>query len=40
MAKDKLRDLHLFLMESALPFGMGIIENGKTGGMKKIITFK
>ena len=36
MAKDKLRDLHLFAMESALPFGMGIINNAKTGGLQKI----
>ncbi len=37
MAKDRLRDFHLFAMESALPFGMGMIENAKTGGLKKII---
>ena len=37
MAKDKLRDLHLFAMESALPFGMGIINNAKSGGFQKII---
>ena len=37
MAKDKLRDLHLFAMESALPFGMGIINNAKTGGLQKIV---
>tara|TARA_B100000579_G_scaffold397304_1_gene376766 strand:- start:1982 stop:2359 length:378 start_codon:yes stop_codon:yes gene_type:complete len=37
MAKDQLRDLHLFAMESALPFGMGVINNAKTGGLKKII---
>ena len=37
MAKDQLRDFHVFAMESALPFGMGIIENAKTGGFKKII---
>ena len=37
MAKEKLRDLHLFAMESALPFGMGIINNAKTGGLKKIM---
>ena len=36
MAKDQLRDWHLFAMESALPFGMGIIENAKSGGLKKI----
>ena len=37
MAKDQIRDLHLFAMESALPFGMGIINNAKTGGLKKIV---
>ena len=37
MAKDQLRDLHLFAMESALPFGMGIINNAKTGGFQKIM---
>ena len=37
MAKDQLRDLHLFAMESALPFGMGIINNARTGGLQKII---
>ena len=37
MAKNKLRDLHLFAMDSALPFGMGIINNAKTGGLKKIM---
>ena len=37
MAKDKLRDLHLFAMDSALPFGMGIINNAKTGGLQKIV---
>ena len=37
MAKDQLRDLHLFAMESALPFGMGIIQNAKTGGFQKVI---
>ena len=37
MAKDQLRDLHLFAMESALPFGIGFINNAKTGGLKKII---
>ena len=38
MAKDQLRDIHLFAMESALPFGMGIIKNAKTGGFKKIMS--
>ncbi len=37
MAKDQLRHFHLFAMESALPFGMGIINNAKTGGFQKII---
>ena len=37
MAKDQLRDLHLFAIESALPFGMGIINNAKTGGFQKIM---
>ncbi len=37
MAKEKLRDFHLFAMESALPFGMGIIKNAKTGGFQKIM---
>ena len=37
MAKDQLRDFHLFAMETALPFGMGIIQNAKTGGFQKIM---
>ena len=37
MAKNQLRDLHLFAMDSALPLGMGILNNAKTGGFKKII---
>ena len=37
MAKDQLRDLHLFAMESALPFGIGIINNARTGGLQKIM---
>ena len=37
MAKDQLRDFHVFAMESALPFGMGIIKNAKTGGFQKIM---
>tara|TARA_Y100001968_G_scaffold129345_1_gene118053 strand:+ start:141 stop:515 length:375 start_codon:yes stop_codon:yes gene_type:complete len=36
MAKDQLRDFHLFVIESALPFGMGIINNARSGGLKKI----
>ena len=37
MAKDQLRDFHLFAMESALPFGMGIIKNARKGGFKTIM---
>ena len=37
MAKDQFTDLHLFAMESALPFGLGIINSAKKGGLKKII---
>ena len=37
MAKDQLRDLHLFAMESALPFGMGIVNKAKNGGFQKIM---
>jgi hypothetical protein len=37
MAKDQLRDFHLFAMESALPFCIGIIKNAKTGGLQKIM---
>ena len=37
MAKDQLRDLHLFAVESVLPFGMGIIKSAKTGGLQKIM---
>ena len=37
MAKDQLKDFHLFAMESVLPFGMGIIHNARTGGLKKIM---
>ena len=36
MAKDQLRDFHLFAVESALPLGMGIIKNAKSGGFQKI----
>ena len=37
MAKNQLRDLHLFVIESALPFGMGLIKKAKTGGLKEIM---
>ena len=36
MAKDHIRNLHIFAMDSALPFAMGIVNNAKTGGLKKI----
>ena len=37
MAKDQLRDFHLFVVDSVLPFGMGIMKNAKTGGLHKIM---
>jgi len=37
MAKDQFKDLHLFAMESVLPFGMGVINSARTGGFQKII---
>ena len=37
MAKAQLKDFHLFAMESALPFSMGIIKNAKAGGFQKIM---
>ena len=37
MAKDQLKDFHLFAVETALPFRMGIIKNAKTGGFQKIM---
>ena len=37
MAKNKLRDFHVFAMESALPFGMGIMKNAKRGRFQKIM---
>ena len=37
MAKDQLRDFHLFAMESALPFGIGVMKTTKSGGLKKIL---
>jgi len=36
MAKNQLRDFHLFAMDSVLPFGMGILQNAKNGGFQKI----
>tara|TARA_Y100001968_G_C19345142_1_gene711636 strand:+ start:91 stop:468 length:378 start_codon:yes stop_codon:yes gene_type:complete len=37
MANDELRNFHLFAMESALPFGLGILKNAKKGGLQKIM---
>ena len=37
MAKDQFKDLHLFAMESVLPFGMGVINSARTGGFQKIM---
>jgi len=37
MAQDQLKDLHLFAMESFLPFGMGVVNSARTGGFQKII---
>ena len=37
MAKDQLRNFHLFAMETALPFGMGILKDAKTGGIQKVM---
>ncbi len=37
MAKDQLRDLHLFAIESVLPFGMGVFKNAKNGDLTKIM---
>tara|TARA_B100000700_G_scaffold293596_1_gene354724 strand:+ start:88 stop:465 length:378 start_codon:yes stop_codon:yes gene_type:complete len=37
MAKDQLKDLHLFAMESVLPFGIGVINSARTGGFQKIM---
>tara|TARA_B100000700_G_scaffold313391_1_gene398344 strand:- start:670 stop:1038 length:369 start_codon:yes stop_codon:yes gene_type:complete len=37
MANEKLRDLHLFVMRSALPFGIGIVNKARSGGLKKIM---
>ena len=38
MAKDQLRDFHLFAMESALPFGMGFLKNARSGGLQQIMS--
>ncbi len=37
MAKDRLRELHLFAVESVLPVGMGFVNNAKTGVFQKIM---
>ena len=37
MVKDHVRDLHLFVLESALPFGMGVINKARTGGLKNMM---
>ena len=37
MANDQLKDLHLFVMQSCLPIGMGIYKNAKAGGFKKVV---
>ena len=37
MAKNQLRNLHLFAMESALPLGMGILKDAKVGGIQKVM---
>ena len=37
MANNQFRDLHFFAMDSVLPFGMGLINNARTGGFQKII---
>ena len=37
MASDKFKNLHLSIMQSILPVGMGILHNAKEGGMKKVI---
>ncbi len=37
MAKDQLRNLHLFAVQSALPFSMGILKNAKAGGFQKVM---
>ena len=37
MAKDKFKNLHLSIMQSILPVGMGVLHNAKAGGLKKVI---
>ena len=37
MANDKFKNLHLSIMQSILPVGMGVLHNTKVGGLKKVI---
>ena len=37
MANRKFKNLHLSLMQSILPLGMGVLHNAKTGGLEKVI---
>ena len=37
MANDKFKNLHLSIMQSILPVGMGVLHNAKAGGVKKVI---
>ena len=37
MANDKFKNLHLSIMQSILPVGMGVLHNAKAGGLKKVI---
>lgn len=37
MANDKFKNLHLSIMQSILPVGMGVVNNAKAGGLKKVI---
>ncbi len=37
MANDKFKNLHLSIMQSILPVGMGVLHNANAGGLKKVI---
>ena len=37
MANDNLKDLHLFIMQSFLPVGLGVVKNARSGGLKKVV---
>ena len=37
MANEKFKNLHLSIMQSILPVGMGVLHNAKAGGLKKVI---